>query len=292
MAFCTNCGAPVDGQFCTKCGTRVGAADSAGEKPPSAPINIPATPAPGIAPAQPVKKRGPLFWVLTGCLGLIVIGVIIVVAGGLFVGQKLKQAGFDPVLMEKNPALAVAKMIAAVNPDVEVLGIDEDRGVIRVRDKKTGKALTVDLAEAKQGKIVFQDDRNQKVELQAQGEGDKASLEIKGAEGTIAVGAGAGKLPDWIPSYSNAEGTGTFGVTSKEGAGGSYSFKTSDSVEAVASFYEEALKGENLEVERTSGQGPVLTLVAKDENSKRSAQIVIAGTAEGTTATITFESGK
>jgi hypothetical protein len=278
MAFCTNCGAPVDGQFCTKCGTRVGAADSAGEKPPSAPINIPATPAPGIAPAQPVKKRGPLFWVLTGCLGLIVIGVIIVVAGGLFVGQKLKQA--------------VAKMIAAVNPDVEVLGIDEDRGVIRVRDKKTGKALTVDLAEAKQGKIVFQDDRNQKVELQAQGEGDKASLEIKGAEGTIAVGAGAGKLPDWIPSYSNAEGTGTFGVTSKEGASGSYSFKTSDSVEAVASFYEEALKGENLEVERTSGQGPVLTLVAKDENSKRSAQIVIAGTAEGTTATITFESGK
>ncbi len=298
MAFCTNCGAPVEGEFCTKCGTRAGTV--AAEKTPSSsppPINIPAAPpSPPTAAAQPPKKRGPLFWILTGCLGIIVIAVILVIAGGLFVGQKLKQAGFDPVLMQKDPALAVTKMLAATNPDIEVLGVDQDRDMIRLRDKKTGKALVINLADAKRGKIVFQDDQNRTVEFKAQGEGDKASLEIKGAEGTVALQAGSGKLPDWLASYPGAQGGGNLGISSKEGTGGSYSFKTRDSVEAVASFYEEALKGKNLQVERTStqvpGQGEMVTLVAKDESSRRSAQILISGTAEGTTATLTFESKK
>ena len=33
MAFCATCGSPVEGQFCAKCGGRVGAAPSAGPGP-------------------------------------------------------------------------------------------------------------------------------------------------------------------------------------------------------------------------------------------------------------------
>jgi len=298
MGFCTHCGAPVTSQFCTKCGTRVGSAPAASPQPqPSAPASAPVYQAPATSTGAPVtKKRGPLLWILLGCGGLIVIAVIILVSTGYFVAYKAKQAGFDPALMQKNPGLAVAKILASTNPDIEVLSVDENRGIIKVKDKKTGKTLTVNLEDAKNGKIVFQDGQNQKVELQAQGEGDKASLEVRSADGTMRMGAGAVQLPEWLPSYPGAEGTGTFGLSSKEGKAGTYTFKTDDSVEEVATFYEDALKGAGFTVQKTStqvpGQGSMIILAARDSDSQRSAQITATKAEEGTTVGMIFETKK
>lgn len=299
MAFCVNCGSPVQDQFCTKCGARVGSAATPrvqpqAPAPSSPPVYQPPVTSAGAPP--PAKKRGPLIWILGGCLGLVVIAVILVIAGGYFVVNKVKQAGFDPVLMQKNPGLAVAKMMAAMNADIEVLGVDEAHGIIKVRDKKNGKTLTINLEDAKKGKIVFLDENNQKVEIQAQGEGNKASLEVRGPEGSMRMGAGVVQLPDWLPAYPGAEGTGTFGINSKEGNAASCAFKTNDSVEKVASFYETSLKNAGFEVERTvaqaSGQGSLIILAAKDNSSQRTAQVMATGTAEGTTVNLTFETKK
>jgi len=132
-----------------------------------------------------------VIWILLGCGGLILIGGIIAISTGVFVVYKAKQAGLDPALMQKNPGLAVAKMVASMSPDTEVLSVDEDHGIIRVRDKKTGKILTMNLEDAKNGKIVFLDEKNQKIEIQARGEGDNASLEVQSPDGTLRMGAPA-----------------------------------------------------------------------------------------------------
>jgi len=295
MAFCTNCGAPVSGPFCTKCGTRLGAPGAGAPVPSAGPV--PASPPPAVpaVPAGP-KKRSPVFWIVLGCLGVIVIGFVLVASTGLFVFYKAKQAGLDPELMQRNPALAVAKLMAALNPDIEVLSVDEDRGIIRVRDKKTGKALTVNLEDAKNGKIVFEDDESGKIELQAQGEGDKASLEIRGNEGAVRMGGGEQKLPDWLPVYPGAEPAGNLGITSKEGAGGMVAYKTDATVEDVVAYYEHALKSAGLAAEtnkiQAGGEGAMTMIAAKDENSQRTAQIMISGKAGETTFQITFESKK
>jgi hypothetical protein len=225
-----------------------------------------------------------------------VIGVILVVSTGYFLVNKVKQAGFDPALMEKNPGLAVAKILATVNPDIEVLGIDEDRGIIKVRDKKDGKTLTMNLADVKTGKIVFMDENNKKVEFQAKGEGDKASFEVRSEGGSMRMGAGAAQLPDWLPSYPGSEGAGTFGMNSKEGNAGSYAFKTSAAIADVVSFYENALKNEGFEVQKTensiSGQGSMTILVANHADTQRSAQITAIGAGGGTQVNLTFETKK
>ncbi len=299
MAFCTSCGAPISGQFCTNCGKPAGSAAVPGAPPPhSGPIIIPAAqPAapPSPAAATP-KKRSWVFWTLIGCLGLVVIAGILVVAGGYYVARRVKQAGFDPALMQTNPGLAIAKLMAAMNPDIEILAVDEKLGIIKVRDKKTGKTLTVNLEEAKKGKIVFEDENKQRVVIQAQGEGDKGSLDIKGPEGSVHMGTGAGQLPDWLPKYPGAEDTGSIAVNSKDGRGATYSFKTNDPVGDVASFYEEALKRAGLEVQRTvspvSGQGTIIILAAKDSASQRTAQAMITGKGEETSVLLTFEDKK
>jgi hypothetical protein len=239
------------------------------------------------APAVP-KKKGPLVWILAGCLGLIVIGGILIIAGGYFVANKIKQAGLDPALIQKNPGLAVVKMMVAANPDIEILGVDEDRGIIKVRDKKDGKTLTINLEDAKNGKIVFLDEKGEKVEINAKGEGDQASMEVRTAEGTMRMGGDVGKLPDWLPMYPGAKADGTFGLTSKEGEAASFQLKTSDSPAKVAAFYESALKSKGFEVGKM-GEGETITLTANDPNSERTAGVIISGSSEGTTVMLNFQ---
>ena len=66
----------------------------------------------------------------------------------MFVKQKVKQAGLDPELMQKNPALAISKLVTAFNPDLEVVKVDDDRGIITVYNKKDNKTLTINLEDA------------------------------------------------------------------------------------------------------------------------------------------------
>ena len=171
MAFCMKCGATIEGAFCSKCGTPAGlTGDSSVQGGQSVP---PPPPSPQPAAAVPAAKKGrAIFWILGGCLGLIIIAGVIMVATGLFVAHR---AGLDPDLMKRNPSLAVAKMMASMNPELEVISVDESSGVIHVRDKKSGKSLKMNLKEAQKGKIVFQDEENKALEIQSQGEGDNAS---------------------------------------------------------------------------------------------------------------------
>lgn len=286
MAFCTQCGASVEGVFCSKCGARMDAPSASGAQVPpprEAPVVIP-------PPAKTPKKGRFIFWALGGCLVLIIIAGIILFSTGVFIARK---AGLDSGSM-KNPGVAIAKMLLNNNPDVEIVSVDEDRGIIRVRDKKTGKTMTVDLENAQKGRIVFTDDKNQKVEITAQGEGDSASMEIKSADGNVRFGtASKDQLPDWLPPYPHAESSAGAGFSANEGRSGSFHFKSSDSVESVAAFYERALKSSGFQVERslsqTSGRGALVVLSASDSRTQRTANVTAASTEEGTMINLTYE---
>ena len=264
MAFCTSCGAEVTGAFCKQCGTPALAASAA-----PAPVFTaqPAAAAAPVAGAVPVKRKtSPLVWVLVIILGLFVLGAIATIGTGLFLVHKVRQAGFDPELMRQNPGLAITKMIAKANPDVDVLSTDEGAGKITVRDKKTGKVVTMTFDDAKNGKFSFS----------AQGDdGKTASLEI---------GAGADKLPSWIPAYPGAKVEGTFAINgdSGQGTGGSFGFSTSDAPARVMSFYQDKCKelGINIKMTTTTDKGGMI--VAADEGDSRTLQVIV-GSESGAT---------
>jgi hypothetical protein len=212
---------------------------------------------PGAAPVQ--RKTSPLVWVLIIFLGLFVLGGIAVVGTGLFIVHKVRQAGFDPDLMKQNPGLAITKMIASANPDVDVLSTDEGAGKITVRDRKTGKVVTMTFDDAKQGKFSFS----------AQGDdGKTASLEI---------GAGADKVPSWIPTYPGAKAVGTFAVNggSGEGNGGAFSFSTPDAPAKVMSFYQDKFKelGIGVKMVTTTEKGGMI--LGGDEGEKRTLHVIV-----------------
>lgn len=260
MAFCTNCGTPNEGAFCKNCGARIG----------SEPVSAPPVAAAEVAPPGK-KKVSPIVWILAGLVGFFLLIGILVVGAGFFVVNKVKNAGFDTELMQKNPVLGAAKIAVALNPEVEVLNVDEEKGTLSIRDKKTGKVITMNAEDVKEGKITFSDEST----------GESVSF---GADR-------AAKLPDWVPTYPGSAPQGTFSASGKEGAGGMAHFTTSDAPSKVLSFYQEALKGAGYEVTMTSSSEASGGIVSAENKSARHTVLVTAAPGDdGTTVSLTYGS--
>ena len=127
-------------------------------------------------PPPAKKTTSPIVWILAGIGAFLLLIAIVVVGAGFFLFHKVKQAGLDPELMRRNPALATVKMMAALTPNIEVQSIDENRGLVTVRDKKEGKTYTVNLEDAKKGKCVFQEDGKDAGPLNATGDGQSGAI--------------------------------------------------------------------------------------------------------------------
>jgi len=274
MAFCTNCGASVTGAFCNQCGTPAGAARG----PVTAASSAAAQPASGVAAAPAMapapRQTSPLVWVLVIILGLFVLGFIGVVGTGYFLVHKARQAGFDPALMSRNPGLAVAKLVTAVNPDAEVIRTDDAAGTITVRDRTNGKVLT----------FSFDDVRNGKFNMRVEGEDGKTAA--------VEVGSANAKLPSWVPAYPGSTAQGTFSITGSSsdgsGEGGNFTFTTPDSPSKVMAFYQDKAKELGMTANLNTNTADGGMLIAAGEDNQRTLTVVVGKGSPDTTVNLTY----
>ncbi len=260
--------------------------------PPTTPIGVPPPQQPG-AP-QPKKGSKVLIGIVVGCAGLIVITIVIFVAGGFFVWNKAKQAGLDPDLIQKKPALAVAKMMVAANPDIELVSVDDEKGLITVKDKKTGETVTVNLDDAQKGKVVFKKDGEDEVSIEAKGDESNGSVEVKSSAGSAKFGTGSvDKIPDWVPLYPEAQPVGSYSAQNKDGASGGFHFATKDPPNKVISFYEDGFKRAGLTVNTNlltqNGKTTGGLATGEDSGKKRTASVNAIADEEGTQVTVFYE---
>ncbi len=254
MAFCTSCGATVQGAFCQQCGTPLSAAAAQSATPQAAPVA-----------AAPVKgKISPIVWILLAVAGIIVLGIVGLVGAGLYVAHTVA----------KNPGLVMAKIITAANPDAEVLGTDLGSQTVRIRDRKTGEEVTLSFDDIKKGKLKFS----------ATGKnGEVANMEI---------GGGEGKLPSWVPAYPGAKAQGNMTAKGESadgmGEGGMVTFTTPDPPSKVTAFYEAKCKemGMTVQTAQVTGTGGMVT--GEDQGGKRTLSVMVGGGSGDTTITVTY----
>lgn len=285
MAFCQNCGAQLSGDFCAACGTRAKAGDA-----PSAAGASQASPVQA-APGVP-RKTSPLVWILVAVLGLFLLLGIAVVGGGMFLVHKARQAGLDPELMRNNPGLATAKLLAATNPDLEVVSTDDRRGLITIRQRSTGKTMTVNFDEIKKGKITFREEGKEAVTLEAHGDGNTGSLQMKSGSESLNLGTNQAAMPPWIPAYPNSKPASTFSMNGKEGTTANFQFQTQAAVKDVVAFYEQGLKQNGFRINATTtsenGTSSSGSVSGDDVANKRTVLVTVGNDTKGTTVTVTY----
>jgi hypothetical protein len=279
----------MSGEFCAACGARAKTSDA----PPAADASQagPVHPAPNAAPATP-RKTSLIVWILVAVLGLFVLGGIAVVGGGLFLVHKAKQAGLDPELMRNNPGLAAAKLLAATNPDLEVVSHDDRRGLITIRQRSTGKTMTVNFDDIQRGKLTFREDGKDAVTLEAHGNGDTGSLQMKSGSESLTIGANQATLPAWIPVYPNSKPQSNFSINSKEGTSASFRFQTQDAPKDVVAFYERGLKQTGFRINATtmseSGASSGGLVSGDDAANNRTVLVTVGNDNKGTAVSVTY----
>ncbi len=234
---------------------------------------VPPMPGAGAPMGVPPKKSNTLAWVLGGLGGCLVLVIICVAGGTFFIAHKAKQAGIDPDLLKRNPALAAAKMMVAANPNVEMVSADEGRGEITVRDKQSGKTYTMSFEDAKNGKFTMKED----------------------GKTTLTVG-GKAKVPSWVPDYPGSDPQGAFTASGADGESGTFTFKTRDGSDKVVQYYQDQFKSAGMKVTSNvttqDGKSSAGMISAQDEANKHTVTVVLGADNGETGVSVTYATNK
>ena len=194
----------------------------------------------------PAKKGLPVWaWIGIGCGAMIVLAMIVVTIGGYLVANKVKDVAAD---FEDNPAMATARMIVKLNPELEEVSTDEEAGTITVRNTKTDEIITVNFDDIEDGKFSFTTG-DREVNIDAS-DLDDGNLKITDGEDNVVYSAGkvSEDVPTWVPVYPDTEPTNRHTMKAGGESSGGFEIETVASVEEVMEFYRSTLEGEGYSV--------------------------------------------
>jgi hypothetical protein len=246
------------------------------------------TPSGGAAPAP--KKSNALLWILGGVGAFFLVCILAFSVFTMFVVHKVKQAGLDPALMKTNPGLATAKIMVVANPELELVSSNDSAGTVTIREKKTGKVMTMKF-DAEKKTLVVTDESGKQASVQISGEGQNANVQVKGPEGQVNIGPGAGKVPSWVPVYPGSSPEVSYSAQNATEESGAYHFTTKDSSDKVLSYYEDALKSAGLKVStvKTNQDGKTGGMVSGSADSdKRSVVVTVGSGTDGVDVSVIF----
>lgn len=238
-------------------------------------------------PAAPGKKISPLVWILGGFAVLMFGGMLTCGIVGFLAMRAVKNAGFDPDLMKRNPGLAMAKMAGTLHPELQVVSTDEHNGKIVMRNKRTGKLMTFRF-DPDQKTLVMTGDDGKDVTITGSGSGADSRVTLKSSDSTVTFGAGAGnaKIPAWVPAYPGSSPEGTYSAETPEGSQNTFSFKTPDAPSKVASFYQDQLKAGGFTVSQMINGDSGGMVSAETADKKRTVVVTVAASNSGTQASV------
>lgn len=172
------------------------------EQPPA----LPPTPH-----TQPVKKGIPAIgWVGIGCGGLLLLVIIAITIGFSMFAGKIKE-------FTDNPEKAGAEMMVSLNPDLEMISQDEEKGEMTIKTKE-GKKFTLSYEDIAAGKISMTDE-------------DGATIQIGSAD--------LSKVPAWVPRAPGLfDAVSTFHSQSAEKVEGQFSGKSDQSLDQLRTYFE------------------------------------------------------
>ena len=239
-------------------------------------------------PLPPGKKPNILIWILGGIVVLMIGVTAMCGLAGYFIMHKAKQAGLDSGLLSKNPAYAVAKMAATMNPDVETVTTDDSSGTITVRDKKTGKSTTLKFDPEKKTMVVI-DENGKEATVKVNTDGDKGSVEVQSADGgNMKFGTSASsQMPGWMPVYPGSSPAGTFSAQTKDGSQSTFTFKTQDAAAKVMSYYQDQLKSGGFSINMATNTPQGGMVMAEDSGKTHTLMITASSSSNGTDVSLT-----
>jgi hypothetical protein len=224
----------------------------------------------GQRPPVPEKKGlSPWIWLGIGCVGILVISGVAFSVAGYFLYGKAKEVARE---MEDDPVAMTARLIAAANPEIDLVEADKENRVVTFRNTQTGEEFVLNYEDVEEGRFSFTSG-DETTSMDFRTEGESGGVTITSGDGQTTYGAGASEQPDWVPVYPGIEPQGTYASETPDLKAGAYTFETGDSLDYVLDFYASALEAGGFTIQnRTTTPGGAL-VVATTTGEARSVTI-------------------
>ena len=119
-------------------------------------------------PHQEKKGLGPWVWLGIGCAGILALSAVAFAVAGYFIYGKAKDVARE---MEEDPVAATSRLIAAANPEIELVDADKSNRTITFRNTETGEEFTFDYDDIEEGRFSFTSgDESASIEFNAEGD--------------------------------------------------------------------------------------------------------------------------
>jgi len=236
-------------------------------------------------PALPNEKKG-LSCLAMGGIGCLVLVVAAFLGGGALVAKFFPAIKTFIADAEKDPARAAAMLALKVNPDIEMVTTDDEKREVTFKVKSSGETMTVSFEDLSQGKLKMTNSKGEEISIDASNV-EQSGIVMKGPDGEAVIGGGkSAPPPAWVPVYPGAEAQeGGVRVERPDGAiNGMAVAKTSDSVEAVQTFFDAKLKEAGFEVTITSTvEGKSAGISADKDDGKTTVGVTVTAGDDGQT---------
>lgn len=201
-------------------------------------------------PQTQKKGLSPLAWIAIGCGGLAVVGAIVAVIAFYFIGMKAKEMVEE---IEKNPALATAKLIDLADPSIEITESDEAAQTVTFVKTETGEEFVISFEDIENGNLSWTtSEGSYGINTSEMKESGQVTYTTPEGEARLGTGSSA-DIPDWVLLPPNAfDVESSFSVTTADASTGAVSAKSRDSLDAVKAYYQTELEAAGYEVSLTS----------------------------------------
>lgn len=246
-------------------------------------MSMPVQPPPAAAPR---KGLHPLAWVAIGCGAILLVLGIGFVATTWWAANKLKSFAEKA---EQDPGYALrkaAEWAVKMNPEVDLVSTDEAAGTMTIREKKTGKEMTLSFQDISEGKFSITDASGEKVGIDVSGGAEGGSMKIETDKGTATFGAGddAAKVPEWLPLYPGAAFEGQGSMELAGARHGTFTLRSDDAAADLVAFYKEKMAALGLQVQTLSMDGSGTQATMLNGTSEKRTLSVTVGSEGGRTA--------
>ncbi len=239
--------------------------------PPNPPPGYPIPPPQAFVPTPPSKKANLAFYIGGGCLILL---VLVLVTCSVVVKSCAHLVSSNPVVL--------GRIIAAANPNLEVIDVNEAKGTIKVRDKNSDKTFYLNLTDAKSGKIEIVDEDGKGVRA------GNGKIEVTGDDGEKVSIGGAGPQGGLVPAYPGAKTLSSVNADKGGIQSGVYTFETSDLPQQVLDFFKDKLKTEGFTL---SNENSVANQMDSLQLTKEDQDVSLVVTRHGDTTTVVVTYG-
>ena len=266
-------------------------------------------PQPGTAPAK--KGLSPLAWIAIIVGGVVVLGMVGMVALGVFVFQRGREVVQEATGTESfselaerlrdDPARVSAEMMVRANPELDLIETDDVAGTIAFLNNRTGEQATLNFADIAEGRFSMTTEAGDyTVDASADDIVDGGGgVTLTGPDGVTRFGATASldDVPAWVPVYpAGGEPQSTYQTQTGDSLSGALSTKTSDDAQTVIAYYRKVLEDAGYSIGAESmtktGDGAFGAITGERREEEQSINVTVVQDAGGTQIMVNYSGGR